>query len=190
MLIVLLMVALFTVGPWTPSVRADGDGGCMMMHDKGHEAKDAGTSIPMLLHHAKEIGLMDAQLAKLKKADLQLESVRLRTGAEIRVAELEVAAMVDDEKTGLGAIETKLKEQAALETGLRMAVIKTGREVRALLTAEQREKAEAVHAEMMEEQHEHSGGMCGGKREGKGHEHDKASTEEAEHEEPGAHDHH
>ena len=165
-LMVLLVSVLVVAVPWAAPARADDMGGCAMMHDNGHEMMEGGGSIMMLLHHADEIGLTDTQLAQLKKMKLQFETTRIKTGADIKVAGLEIASMVDDEKTGLDVIERKVKAQAALETGLRMAGIKAGREARALLTPDQRAKLKSVHEQMMKEMHEQMGGGMHGGMEG------------------------
>ena len=79
---------------------------------------------------------------------------------------MEIAAMVEEGKADMTAIGNKLKQKATLETGLRMAAIKTDQEVLALLTPEQRDK-EQSELEKMTQQHEHSGGMSRGMKEKK-----------------------
>lgn len=167
----LLVSALLATGPWVQSTLAQEHSGRM-------GGKEAGTHIHMLIKHAEDLGLMKEQVTKLKKIDLDFERNRVKTGAEIRVAEMDISAMVEDEKTDLTAIENRLKQKAALGTGLRIAAIKADREALALLTPEQREKAEDMHEEMMEEKHEHMDGMGRGMKEKMGGGHDDSSKKD------------
>jgi Spy/CpxP family protein refolding chaperone len=109
-----------------------------------------------LVKHQKEIGLSDEQVAKLKEMELNLDRTRIKTEADIMVAEREHAALVEDEKSDLAAIEAKIKQSMDYQLTLRMAVIKTKRDALALLTPEQRIKEKAEHEKMMQ-QHKDSG---------------------------------
>ena len=134
----------------------------MMMHSS------AGHLIRHLLKHEKDIGLTADQVTKLKDMQLNLDKTRIKSEADIQVAERELKALTDDEKSDLGAIEAKLKQSESLQTALRMTSIKTRRDVFALLTPEQRAKEKAEHEKVME-QHKsggsgqpnpHGGGMA------------------------------
>jgi len=103
-----------------------------------------------LLKHQKEIGLKDDQVAKLKDLLLNLDKTRIKMEAAILVAERELRALVEDEKSDLSAIEAKLKEAESQEAALRLAAIKARRDALALLTPEQREKQKAEHEKMMQ----------------------------------------
>lgn len=122
-----------------------GMGRGMMMH---------GSTSHLLRHmlkHEKEIGLKEDQVAKLKEMQLNLDKTRIRAEADIMIAQREIKAMVEDEKSDLSAIEAKLKQSEDMEVALRMAAIKTRRDAMALLTPEQREKQKAQHEKMMEQ---------------------------------------
>lgn len=130
-----------------------------MGYGMGGHRDSAGHYLRHLVRHQKEIGLSAEQVAKLKAIQLDLDRTRIRTEAEVLVAEREVAALVEDEKADLSAIEAKVKQGATLEVGLRMAAIKAKREAMALLTPEQREREQAEHERMMRE---HRMGEMGG----------------------------
>jgi Spy/CpxP family protein refolding chaperone len=127
-----------------------------------------------MLKHEKEIGLKEDQVAKLKDLQLNLDRTRIKTEADIMVAERELKALVEDEKSDLAAIESKLKQSESMEAGLRLEAIKTRREALAMLTPEQKEKEKAEHEKMMQEHKMPRGEGTGsphgsdGKR-GKGH---------------------
>jgi periplasmic protein CpxP/Spy len=136
--------------------RGHGSHGMGMMHSS------TGHLIRHLLKHEKEIGLSGDQVTKLKDIQLNLDKTRIKSEADIQVAERELRALTDDEKSDLGAIEAKLKQSEALQVQLRMTSIKTRREVLVLLTPEQRAKEKAEHEKMMQQHKE------GGKGHGSG----------------------
>lgn len=121
-----------------------------MMHNS------TGHLIRHLLKHEQDIGLTAEQVTKLKEMQLNLDKIRIKTEADIQVAEREVKALTDEEKSDLGAIEAKLKQSGDLQVGLRMASIKARRDVYALLTPEQRAKEKSEHDKMMQ-QHKDAG---------------------------------
>lgn len=166
-------LALATSGVWAnePGYGKDGYGGGqhggMRGHGMGMMHSSAGHLIRHLLKHEKEIGLTADQVTKLKEIQLNLDKTRIKSEADIQVAEREVKALTDNEKSDLGAIEAKLKQSEDLQVALRMTSIKTRREVLELLTPEQRQKEKAEHEKMMQQHKEggkggmspHGGGM-------------------------------
>lgn len=133
-----------------------GGHGEMGSHGMGMMHSSTGHLIRHLLKHEKEIGLTPEQVAKLKDIQLNLDKTRIKSEADIQVAERELKALTDDEKSDLGAIEAKLRQSEDLQVALRMTSIKTRREVLALLTPEQRAKEKAEHEKMMQ-QHKEGG---------------------------------
>lgn len=130
-----------------------GMGGPMMGMMKMMGGMHGGTAhfLRHLVKHQKEIGLSDEQVAKLKEMELNLDRTRIKTEADILIAEREHAALVEDEKSDLAAIEAKIKQSMDHQLTLRMAVIKTKRDALALLTPEQRAKEKAEHEKMMQQ---------------------------------------
>lgn len=134
---------------------------------KGHHG-GAGHFLRHLLMHQKEIGLNEDQVAKINALQLELDKTRIRTEAEIQVAERELHELVRDDKADLAAIEAKLRQGADLEVGLRLAAVKTRRAAMALLTPEQREKEKAEHEKMMKKRSEQQMGEKKGMEQGMG----------------------
>ena len=132
-------------------------------HMMGHRTHPA-NHLRHLLQHHKEIGLTEEQVKKLKAIELDFDRARITSEAEIHVAERELLALVEDEKTNLSAIEAKVKQSEMLEVGLRMLAFKARHDAIGVLTPEQREKGKAAHERrmqgMMSGQHggSHSGG--------------------------------
>ena len=116
----------------------------------------AGHLIRHLMKHEKEIGLSAEQITKLKEMQLNLDKSRIKMEADIQVAERELKALTDEEKTDMGTIEAKLKQSEDVQVGLRMLSIKTRRDALALLTPEQRTKQQAEHDKVMQ-QHKEGG---------------------------------
>jgi protein CpxP len=134
----------------------------MGSHGMGMMHSSAGHLIRHLLKHEQDIGLTADQVTKLKDIQLKLDKTRIKAEADIQVAERELKALTDEEKSDLGAIEAKLRQSEDMQVGLRMTSIKTRREVLALLTPEQRAKEKAEHEKVMQQHKE------GGKSQGSG----------------------
>ena len=176
-LLALVMAGAFTLAMGTAGVSANepgyghadgkdgyGRGGHGMMGEgMGMMHSSAGHLIRHLLKHEKEIGLTPEQVAKLKDTQLNLDKTRIKAEADIQVAERELKALTEDEKSDLKAIEAKLRQSEDLQVALRMTSIKTRRDVLALLTPDQRAKEKAEHEKMMQQHKEggkgHGGGM-------------------------------
>ena len=160
-----------------PPLWADGPHGEAKEQGKGYGAHGGGMKgrhgggghfLRHLLMHQKEIGLSEEQVGKIQALQLELDKTRIRTEAEIQLAERELHALIKDEKAELAAIEAKLKQGADLEVSLRLAAVKTRRDAMALLTPEQREKEKAEHDKMMKMRSEHRKGEKNGMEHGMG----------------------
>lgn len=139
-----------------------GYGGGMGGHGMGMMHSSTGHLIRHLLKHETDIGLTGEQVTKLKTMQLDLDKVRIKSEAEIQVAERELKALVEDEQSDLGAIESKLKESENYQVSLRLASIKARRDVLALLTPEQRAREKAEHDKMMQQHKERAAGHGSG----------------------------
>jgi Spy/CpxP family protein refolding chaperone len=154
-----LTVGMSTAWANEPGYGKEGHGGghsSMGGHGKSMMHNSTGHLIRHLLKHEQDIGLTAEQVAKLKDMQLTLDKTRIKTEADIQIAEREVKALTDEEKSDLGAVEAKLKQSADLQVGLRMVSIKARRDVYALLTPEQRAKEKSEHEKAMQ-QHKDAG---------------------------------
>lgn len=124
-----------------------------------------------LLSQQKAIGLTDEQMKKLKAIDLDYDRARIKSEAEIRIAERELQALVEDEKSDMAAIEAKVKQSEMLEAGLRVVGLRARREALTVLTPEQHEKAKAAHERTQDRMYGYGHGAFKGdyKPEEKGH---------------------
>lgn len=138
-------------------------------HDQGEQDDHSAHYLKHLLKQAKEIGLTPEQISKLKVMQLDFKRAEVRLEADVKVAKLELHALLEDEKAELAAIKTKVNQLKYAEGALMFAAIKAKHDGMALLTPEQREKDRA-HREAMKSEHEseRSGGMGGMGRGGMG----------------------
>lgn len=130
-------------------------------YGKGMMHSGTGHLIRHLLKHEKDIGLTADQVTKLKDIQLNLDKIRIKAEADIQIAERELKALTESEKSDLAAIEAKLRQSEDLQVGLRMTAIKTRRDVMGLLTPEQRAKEKSEHDKVMD-QHKGYGSSHGG----------------------------
>jgi len=135
----------------------------------GHHDARAGEHLHHLLNQQKAIGLTEEQVKKLKGIDLDYDRARIKSEAEIRIAERELLGLVEDEKSDMSAIEAKVKQSEMLEADLRVTALKARRAALALLTPEQLENAKAAHEKRRQAM-----------MRGYGHEPDKADYEHDE----------
>jgi hypothetical protein len=136
-----------------------------MQHD-GHDQDEQGDHsahyLKHLLKQAKEIGLTQEQIGKLKALQLEFKRTEARLEADVKIAKLDLQALLEDEKADLGAIQAKVGQLKNSEGACLFAAIKSKHNAMALLTPDQREKDRA-HREAMKSEHEgqHGGGMGG-----------------------------
>lgn len=156
------------------TVRADGDHGGMMCghmcnmhegHDQSEQDEHSSYDLKHFLKHGKEIGLTSEQISKLKTMQLDLGRAQARAEADIKVATLELHALVEDEQADVASIQAKVDQLKKAEGGLLFTAIKSRRGAIAILSPEQREKAHAMRDKMKEMmmggEGQHTGGMSG-----------------------------
>ena len=172
-------VALLSANVQT--VRADAEHGGMMSghmskmhegHDQSKEDEHGSHDLKHLLKQGKELGLTSEQIGKLKIMQLDLSRAQARAEADIKVATLELHALVEDEDSDSAVIQAKVDQLKKAEGGILFTAIKSSRDAMAILTPEQREKKHAQCEGMMEKmmggEGQHTGGM-GGMMKGGGH---------------------
>ncbi len=146
---------------------------CGQMHGgHGQDEQDEHSAhyLKHLLKHAKEIGLTSEQIGKLKAMQLDLGRTQARVEADIKIAHLELHALVEDEQADFASIQMKVNQLTKAEGELLLAAIKGKRDATAILTPDQREKDRALHEKMKsEKEREHRGGMGSGGMGGGGH---------------------
>lgn len=132
-------------------------------HGQEEQNDHSGHYLKHLLKHANEFGLTQEQIGKLKALQLDFKRTEARLEADMKIAKLELHAMLEDEQADLNTIQVKVEQLKKSEAACLFSAVKSKRTAMALLTPDQREKDRA-HRELMKSQGEsqHSGGMAGG----------------------------
>ena len=95
-----------------------------------------------------DLGLTDKQVEALKGMKMGAMKSEIKMGSDLKIAELELKSLMEDEKSTLKDIETKLRAVEKLKVDMKIAHIKAFREAKALLTPEQKEKMMKCHQGM------------------------------------------
>lgn len=100
--------------------------------------------ITFMLDHRDELALTPEQTGRLEalRTDFARESIRRE--AEIRIAELDLAALLAEERLDMAKVEVKVRELAKLRADLRIERIRAIEQGRAVLTPEQRTKLQGL----------------------------------------------
>ncbi len=151
--------------------KGHGYGKGMHGHGRGHGMgghRTAGHLIRGLLGGAEEMGLTDEQVAQLKNIKLDLDRTRIQAEADIKIAEREARALIDEDGSSMSAIESKLKESAMKQVSLRVASVKARRDAMNVLTPEQSKRVKMFHERMRQQYRSdaHGKGMPHGKAKG------------------------
>ncbi|MBI2152763.1 MAG: periplasmic heavy metal sensor [Candidatus Rokubacteria bacterium] len=103
--------------------------------------------ITLMLRLKDELGLSPDQVQSLERlrADFQREAIR--RDADLRIAEMDLAALLEKDPVDLGQVDAKLREVERLRVDLRLARIRAIEQGKAQLTPEQRAKLRTVLAE-------------------------------------------
>lgn len=100
--------------------------------------------ITMMLHHRAELGLSADQVSRLETLRGDFAREAIRRGADIRIAELDLATLLEQDPVDLAKVEAKVREIAQLRADLRIARLRTVEQGKAVLTAEQRTRLQAM----------------------------------------------
>ncbi len=139
-------------------------------HDQGEQDEHGAYYLQHLLKHGKEIGLSPEQISKLKAMQLDFNRTQARTEADIKIAKLELQAILEDEKAEFSTIQAKVDQLKKAEGALLLAAIKGKRDAMAMLTPDQRAKDRAQLEKMKSGgEGQHRGGMGHGAMGGSGH---------------------
>jgi len=100
--------------------------------------------ITIMLHHRTELGLSADQVSRLETLRGDFAREAIRRGADIRIAELDLATLLEQDPVDLAKVEAKVREVAQLRADLRIARLRTVEQGKAVLTPEQRTRLQAM----------------------------------------------
>jgi Spy/CpxP family protein refolding chaperone len=111
--------------------------------------------ITIMLHHRSELGLTPEQVTRLEALRGEFSREAIRRTADIRIGELDLATLLEQEPTDLSKVETKVREVAQLRADLRIARLRAIEQGKATLTPDQRTRLQTLLSGM---QHHGPGG--------------------------------
>ena len=111
---------------------------------EGAWSSHEGPLITIMLEHRQELGLTLEQERKLRDLRTEFAKESVRRSADIRVAEIEMDSLLEQDKWDLTKIEPKVKQIATLQGDLRLARIKTLGAGLEVLMPEQIEKLKQI----------------------------------------------
>ena len=100
--------------------------------------------ITIMLHHRAELGLSPEQVARLETIRGDFAREAIRRGADIRIAELDLATLLEQDPVDLAKVETKTREVAQIRADLQVARFRAVEQGKTVLTAEQRTRLQAM----------------------------------------------
>ena len=100
--------------------------------------------ITIMLHHRSELGLSPEQVGRLETLRGDFTREAIRRDADIRIAELDLAALLEQDPLDLAKVETKVREVAQLRADFRIARLRAIEQGKAVLTPEQRTRLQMM----------------------------------------------
>jgi hypothetical protein len=100
--------------------------------------------ISFMLDHRDQLALTPEQVARLDALRTDFAREFIRREADIRVAELDLQTLLAAERLDMPKVEAKIRELATRQADLRIERLRTIDQGRAVLTAEQRTKLQAM----------------------------------------------
>lgn len=101
-----------------------------------------------ILDHAEELGLSDKQAASIKDIKSAHEKEMIRLDADIDVLEVELKELHRDYDTSMDILSKKIREIERKKGDKRIAKYKMMRDIRKIMTPEQREKFKEIFMKM------------------------------------------
>lgn len=96
--------------------------------------------ISQMLNNKEALGLSSDQVRRLEQLRDNFQRQTIRNEADLRIMELDIAALLDSEPVDMTKLETKMREEEKLRTDLRIARIRAIEQGKALLNADQKKK--------------------------------------------------
>jgi Spy/CpxP family protein refolding chaperone len=101
--------------------------------------------ISQLLSNREILNLTADQVRKLEQLRDNFQRQAIRSDADLRIVELDIATLLNNEPVDMTKLEQKIRESEKLRTDLRIARIRAVEQARALLTGEQKKKLQELN---------------------------------------------
>jgi hypothetical protein len=96
--------------------------------------------ISQLLNNKDLLGLSTDQVRKLEQLRDNFQRLTIRNDADLKIIELDIAALFENDSVDMGKLEQKVREGEKLRADLRIARARAIEQAKALLNAEQKKK--------------------------------------------------
>jgi Spy/CpxP family protein refolding chaperone len=103
--------------------------------------------ISQLLNNREALALSADQVRKLEQLRDGFQRQSIRNDADLRIVELDIAALLENEPVDLAKVEAKMREGEKLRTDLRIARVRAIEQARGLLNMEQKKKIQELTAQ-------------------------------------------
>jgi uncharacterized membrane protein len=106
----------------------------------GRDSREDQPMISLILKYKDYLRLSGEQVKKLEQLRDNYQRQSIRTDADARIIDLDVATLLDKPSVDVQKVEQKIREVEKLRADLRIARVRAIEQAKALLTAEQRKK--------------------------------------------------
>ena len=96
--------------------------------------------ISRMLSYKEYLGLSPDQIKKLEQLRDNFQRQSIRTEADVKIIELDIAALLENSTVEVAKVESKIREAEKLRADLRIARVRTIEQAKGVLTPEQRKK--------------------------------------------------
>ena len=122
-------------------------GGRMRERFGGRESREDRPLITLMLNNKERLGLSADQVKKLEQFRDNFQKQSIRHDADLRIVELDLAALLDHDPVELSKVEGKVREAEKLRAELRIARIRAIEQAKGVLNAEQKKKLQELGLE-------------------------------------------
>jgi hypothetical protein len=122
-------------------------GGRMRERFGGRESREERPLITLMLNNKERLGLSGDQVKKLEQLRDNFQKQSVRHDADLRIVEIDLAALLDHDSVELSKVEGKVREAEKLRADLRIARIRAIEQAKGVLNAEQKKKLQEITAE-------------------------------------------
>ena len=106
----------------------------------GRDSREDQPVISQILRYKDYLRLTGEQVKKLEQLRDNYQRQSIRTDADTRIMDLDIAALLDKPTVDVPKVEQKIREVEKMRADLRIARVRAVEQAKALLTAEQRKK--------------------------------------------------
>jgi len=122
-------------------------GGRMRERFGGRESREDRPLITLILNNKERLGLSADQVKKLEQLRDNFQKQSIRHDADLRIIELDLAALLDHDPVDMGKVEGKVREAEKQRADLRIARIRAIEQAKGVLNAEQKKKLQEITSE-------------------------------------------